>query len=198
MISWAYWGLTRCGPFDKICLSSFGGPFGGFYRVPHKDINYIDQLDEKLLGALRNGLEIKVGWVLKSSGNFLSNKYKNIIIWSRNAWEKWCQRYLPLEKSKNEHQNMSTSTNMHHFLPACIDFKKSSKNLRGIFYQMDDIWWAPSRLKKTFALIFLEILVVLLRQDFLKTLDKLGLDGQMDTYCDSLRLTKWQKKDKVF
>ena len=65
---------------------------------------------------------------------------------------------------------MSTSTNMHHFLPACIDFKKSSKNLRGIFYQMDDIWWAPSRLKKTFALIFLEILAVLLRQDFLKTL----------------------------
>ena len=59
--------------------------YGGFYRVPHKDINYIDQLDEKLLGALRNGLEIKVGWILKSSGNFHSNKYKNIIIGSRNA-----------------------------------------------------------------------------------------------------------------
>ena len=36
-------------------------PFGGFYRVTNKDINYIDQLDEKLLGALRNGLKIKVG-----------------------------------------------------------------------------------------------------------------------------------------
>ena len=119
---------------------------------------------------LRNGLQIKVGWVLESSGNFLSSEYKNIIIWSRNAWEKWSLRYLPLQKSKNEHQNMSTSTNIHLFLPTCIDSKKSSKNLTGIFYQMDHIWWAPSRLKKIFALIFLEKLAILLRQDFLKTL----------------------------
>ena len=54
-------GLTRCGPFDKICLPSFGVSFGGFHRLPNIDINYIDQLDEKILGALRNGLEIKVG-----------------------------------------------------------------------------------------------------------------------------------------
>ena len=50
----------------------------------HKDIFYIDQLDEQLLGALGNALEVKVGQVLKSSGNFLFNKYKNFIIWSRN------------------------------------------------------------------------------------------------------------------
>ena len=118
----------------------------------------------------RNGQEIKVRLALESSGNFLSMKYKNIIIWSRNAWEKWSLRYLPLQKSKNEHQNMSTSTNIHLFLPTCIDSKKSSKNLTGIFYQMDHIWWAPSGLKKTFALIFLEKLAILLRQDFLKTL----------------------------
>ena len=65
---------------------------------------------------------------------------------------------------------MSTSTNIHLFLPTCIDFQKSSKNLTGLFYQMDHIWWAPSRLKKTLALIFLEKLAILLRQDFLKTL----------------------------
>ena len=93
-----YWGLTRYGPFDKICLSCFWVPFGGFYRVPNKDINYIDQLDEKLLGALRNGLQIKVGWVLESSGNFLSSEYKNIIIWSRNAWENWCIVPTPQKK----------------------------------------------------------------------------------------------------
>ena len=52
----------------------------------------------------------------------------------------------------------------------CIFFFKSSKNLGGIFYQMDHIWWAPNRLKKTFALIFLEKLAILLQQDFLKTL----------------------------
>ena len=168
--SWAYWGLTRCGPFDKICLSCFWLPWGGFCRVPHKDLLYIDHLDEQLLCALRNGLEVKVGWVLKSSGNFLFNKYKNIIIWSRNAWENLSQRYLPLQKSKNKHRKKSTFTNMHLFLQACMDFKKSSKNLGGMFCQIDHIWWAPSRLKKTCALIFLEKLAILLRQDFLKTL----------------------------
>ena len=35
---------------------------------------------------------------------------------------------------------------------------------------MDHIWEAPSRLKKTLALIFLKILAIILRQDFLKTL----------------------------
>ena len=61
MTSRAYWGLPRYGPFDNICLSSFWVPFGGFYRLPNKDIKYIDQLDEKLLGALRNGLQVQVG-----------------------------------------------------------------------------------------------------------------------------------------
>ena len=35
---------------------------------------------------------------------------------------------------------------------------------------MDHIWEAPSRLKKTLALIFLKILAIILRQDFLRTL----------------------------
>ena len=35
---------------------------------------------------------------------------------------------------------------------------------------MDHIWEAPSKLKKTLALIFLKILAIILRQDFLKTL----------------------------
>ena len=45
--------------------------------------------------AFWSGLEEKVGWVLKSSGNFLSNKHKNIIILWRNDWEKWGKRCLP-------------------------------------------------------------------------------------------------------
>ena len=45
--------------------------------------------------ALWSALEEKVGWVLKSSGNFLSNKHKNIIILWRNSWEKWGKRCLP-------------------------------------------------------------------------------------------------------
>ena len=35
---------------------------------------------------------------------------------------------------------------------------------------MDHIWEAPSRLKKTMALIFSKKLAIILRQDFLKTL----------------------------
>ena len=31
----------------------------------------------------------------------------------------------------------------------CIEFKKSPENFSGIFYQMDHIWWSPSRLKKS-------------------------------------------------
>jgi len=45
--------------------------------------------------AFWSALEEKVGWVLKSSGNFLSNKHKNIIILWRNGWEKWGKRCLP-------------------------------------------------------------------------------------------------------
>ena len=35
------------------------------------------------------------------------------------------------------------------FLQAHSSCSKSHRNLRGIFYQMDHIWWAPSRLKKS-------------------------------------------------
>ena len=51
-----------------------------------------------------------------------------------------------------------------------VSFKKSLKYLNDIFYQMDNIWEAPSRLKKSQALIFLKKSAIILRQDFLKTL----------------------------
>ena len=43
----------------------------------------------------RSGLQTKVGWVLKSSGNFLSDEHKNSSFLSENDWEKWVQRCLP-------------------------------------------------------------------------------------------------------
>ena len=43
----------------------------------------------------RSGLQTKVGWVLKNSGNFLSNEHKNSSFLSENDWEKWAQRCLP-------------------------------------------------------------------------------------------------------
>ena len=44
---------------------------------------------------------------------------------------------------------------------------------------MDHIWEAPSRLKKTLALIFLKILAFILRQDFLRTLYVVIADESM-------------------
>ena len=37
---WAYWGLTRCGPFDKICLSSFWVTFESICIVATKRYNF--------------------------------------------------------------------------------------------------------------------------------------------------------------
>ena len=37
--------------------------------------------------GLWRGLEIKIGWVLKNSGNFLSNEHKNFVFLYRNDWE---------------------------------------------------------------------------------------------------------------
>ena len=51
-----------------------------------------------------------------------------------------------------------------------MSIKKSLKYLNDIFYQMDHIWEALSRLKKSQALICLKKSAIILRQDFLKTL----------------------------
>ena len=48
--------------------------------------------------AFWSALEEKVGLILKSSGNFLSNKHKNIIILWRNSQEKLGKRCLPPSK----------------------------------------------------------------------------------------------------
>ena len=43
----------------------------------------------------------KIGWILESSGNFLSNEHKTVLIWLKNCWETWIQRYLlPAKRTK--------------------------------------------------------------------------------------------------
>ena len=59
--------------------------------VPKKTLFYVSQAIE----GTRSGLETKVGWVLKNSGNFLSDEHKNSSFLSKNDWEKWGQRCLP-------------------------------------------------------------------------------------------------------
>ena len=63
------------------------------------------------------------------------NSWLEIILWkSVNA--KMTQKGLP-------------SQNCIFWLQPYRFFQKSHRNLRGIFYQMDHIWWAPSRFKKS-------------------------------------------------
>ena len=63
------------------------------------------------------------------------NSWLEIILWkSVNA--KMTQNGLP-------------SQNCIFWLQPYRCFQKSPRNLRGIFYQMDHIWWAPSRLNKS-------------------------------------------------
>ena len=103
------------------------------------------------LGAFWGGLELKNRRVLKNSGNFLSNEHKNFIILLRNGWEKQGQRYqqpTPNKKINNTKICAFSDTEIPCF-QHCVNFWKSPKKLRSIFYQMDHIWWAPNRPKKS-------------------------------------------------
>ena len=45
--------------------------------------------------GLERGLEIKVGWVLKNSGNFKSNEHRNFVFSPKNDWDIKNQRWPP-------------------------------------------------------------------------------------------------------
>ena len=45
--------------------------------------------------GLKRGLKIKVGWVLKNSGNFQSNEHRNFVFSSKNDWDIEAQSWLP-------------------------------------------------------------------------------------------------------
>ena len=66
-------------------------PLSYVQGVPKKTHFWLWQTIE----GTRSGLEIKVGWVLQNSGNFLSDEHKNSSFLSENDWEKWVQRCLP-------------------------------------------------------------------------------------------------------
>ena len=38
--SYAYWGLTRYGPFDKIYFSSYLEPNQSYYKVSQKNVGF--------------------------------------------------------------------------------------------------------------------------------------------------------------
>ena len=59
--------------------------------VPEKTLFCV----QRLLEALKNDLQIKVGWVLKNSGNFQSIEHKNFVFLPKNAWDIRPQSWLP-------------------------------------------------------------------------------------------------------
>ena len=153
---WAYWGLTRCGPFDKICLSSFWVTF-----------NSSNGLGEKRVLFLNSGQNLSIFealWLSISNLFFLT--LKNIISWAQDwfylilvlpdkpfEWytmqNSWLQIILWISENAKMTWNGPSSQNCIFWLQLYRCFQKSSRNLRGIFYQMDHIWWAPSRLNKS-------------------------------------------------
>ena len=59
-----------------------------------------------LLDAIKNKLQIKVGWVLKNSGNFQSNEHRNFLFLPKNAWDIKAQSWLPSSQNNAfEQQN---------------------------------------------------------------------------------------------
>ena len=56
--------------------------------------------------------------------------------------------YPPKKEKKNTNICAFSDTKISSFQD-CVNLKKSPKNLGGIFYQMDHIWWAPDRHQKS-------------------------------------------------
>ena len=76
-IFYAYGGLTKGGPFDKIFFLCFWVHLRGHYRLSSQKVVFLVKYHFR---AFRSELEIKVGWNMKISGNFLSKEHKNIFL----------------------------------------------------------------------------------------------------------------------
>ena len=50
---------------------------------------------QRLLEASKSELQMKVGWVLKNSGNFQSNEHRSFVFLPKNAWDIDAQSWLP-------------------------------------------------------------------------------------------------------
>ena len=71
---WAYWGLTRCGPFNKICLSSFWVTFNSSNALGEKRVMF--------LNSCQNLSVFEALWLLIS--NLFFSTLKNIMSWAQN------------------------------------------------------------------------------------------------------------------
>ena len=96
-------------------------------------------------------------WVrLRKLRTFNSQQSQKHLYLVQNDWEKSFKKCLP--PLETEKMTIICALSYKHLLCfwCCCDFKKSPLNFRGIVYQMDHIWWAPSRLKMSLVIILLE------------------------------------------
>ena len=136
-----------------------------------KSSNRLGEKRVQFLNSGKNSSIFEALWLL--IWILLFTKIKKIMSWAEKCFHlllelpnkpfKWSTMPIPwLEincwKSENAKmtQNGLSSQNCIFWLQPQKCFQKSPRNLRGIFYQMDHIWWAPSRLKMSLALIFSE------------------------------------------
>ena len=183
---YAYVGLTTYGPFDNKCLSCFWVTFKSSNRLGEKRVLF--------LNSYQNSSFFEALWLLISILYF--SKLKNIISWARNWFYlilvlpdkpfKWYTMPNPwleiiLWKSENAKmtQNCLSSPNCIFWLQSYRSFQKSSRKLRGIFYQMDHICWAHSMLKKSPRLKMRSQLSHILFHSFIVTL----YTGSSMTHC---------------
>ena len=77
----------QCGPEPRF-IWKIGKRDGQMHTVQPPTIK-LAPLFWRLLEALKIYLQTKVGWVLKTSGNSLSNRHWNFSIWNKGSKNNW-------------------------------------------------------------------------------------------------------------
>ncbi len=125
--------------------SAFGSPFEATIGSPLKKLDFYF-----------NTLWSSCQWTSDKSRVSFKKFRKFPLQWAQEHIDfvkKWLRKTrlkkpTPLKKKKNAKISAYLLKVLYCILH-CIDFYKSPQNLRCILYQMDHVWWVPSRLKKS-------------------------------------------------
>ena len=137
--------VTRCGPFDKIYFSSYLKPNYSYYKVSLK-IGGFSVLCSLELIWVKKWKKLGEFWNLQGISFPMNTKLS--LFCSKIAEKLEFKDTYSLRKEKKA-KIWATSHKLFICFQDCMDFKNSPETFSGIFYQMDHIWWAPSRLKKS-------------------------------------------------
>ena len=150
-----------------------------------KSSNRLGEKRVQFLNSGQNSSIVEALWLL--IWILLFTKIKKIMSWAEKCFHlllelpnkpfKWSTMPIPwLEincwKSENAKmtQNGLSSPKCIFWLQPYRSFKKSTRNLRGINYQMEYMWWAPHKLKNSLRLQWGSQLHCTLYRSFIATL----------------------------